>query len=237
MVDLSRRRIETELLGEDDGGIKGYDVSVEVGDAMMPPSDTYDVIFSAFGLQQLPRPLDAISAWMGRLADTDGICVVIYWPPIPPPPPPPPPVMISGRIEEEEEKDKDDATRNPFEAWDDLLRKKLGTRHNEEECAWDVDMSRTIRDAGGEILHDGHVTHDIKWKDGKDMFEGMSNAGPWHAMRLRRGNEFVDELGEELMMMYPVGTPLVHPFTARMIVARRRRLKSKNNDGIGNSSL
>ena len=63
MVDLSRRRIETELLGEDDGGIGGYDVTVEVGDAMMPPSDTFDVIFSAFGLQQLPRPLDAI--WRG----------------------------------------------------------------------------------------------------------------------------------------------------------------------------
>ena len=53
------------------------------------------------------------------------------------------------------------------------------------------------------------------------MFEGKLRAVPWHAMRLRRGDEFVDWLGEELILKYPPETTLVHAFTARMIVARR----------------
>ena len=38
---------------------------------------------------------------------------------------------------------------------------------------------------------------------------------------LRRGDEFVDQLGEELISKYLPETTLVHAFTARMIVARR----------------
>jgi len=37
---------------------------------------------------------------------------------------------------------------------------------------------------------------------------------------LRRGDEFVDQLGEEISKYLPE-TTLVHAFTARMIVARR----------------
>ncbi len=57
----------------------------------------------------------------------------------------------------------------------------------------------------------------------RDLFEGKSRAGPWHAMPLRWGEEFIDRLGEELISKYPPEpeTTLVHAFTVRMIVARR----------------
>ncbi len=55
----------------------------------------------------------------------------------------------------------------------------------------------------------------------RDLFEGKSRAGPWHAIHLRRGDEFVNRLGAELISKYPPETTLVHAFTARMIVARR----------------
>ena len=69
MVDAARRRIEDELEGGDehDDAFKYKDrVAVEVGDAMMPPPGPYDVVFSAFGLQQLPRPVAAVESWLGR---------------------------------------------------------------------------------------------------------------------------------------------------------------------------
>ncbi|KAL3803309.1 hypothetical protein ACHAW5_009769 [Stephanodiscus triporus] len=201
MVDAARRRIEAELEGDgrDDAFRYKDRVAVEVGDAMTPPPGPYDVVFSAFGLQQLPRPVAAVESWLDR-TEPGGICAFIYWPPHPP------------KIPGEEET-------NPFELWGDLVRGKLGKQDG--EGAWDENIEAAIRVAEGEIIDDRFITHDIRWKDGRDMFEGMSRAGPWHAMRLRRGDEFVDLLGEELIAKYPPETTLVHAFTARMIVARR----------------
>ena len=77
-----------------------------------------------------------------------------------------------------------------------------------------------------DIITDEYVSHDIARKDGRDMFEGMSRAGPWRALRLRRGDEFVDRLGEALVSRYPPDVALSHAFTARMIVARKRIVRT-----------
>jgi hypothetical protein len=55
----------------------------------------------------------------------------------------------------------------------------------------------------------------------RDLFEGKSKAGPSHTMCSRRGDKFVDWLGEELLLKYPPDTTLVHAFTVRMIVIPR----------------
>ncbi len=198
MVDAARRRIAAEL-GEDDDDCAMYGdcVAVEVGDAATPPPGPYDVVFSAFGLQQLPRPVSAVASWLDRLGP-GGVCAFVYWPPHPP--------KISAD--------------HPFELWGDLVRGELGTQDKEDE--WDGNIVAAMGDVAGiEIVDDRFITHDIRWKDGRDLFDGMSRAGPWHATRLRRGDEFVDRLGEELISRYPQDTALVHAFTARMIVARR----------------
>jgi len=49
----------------------------------------------------------------------------------------------------------------------------------------------------------------------------MSRAGPWHARRLVMGDAWVDDLGSELIEMFPPDNPVCHKFTARMIIARR----------------
>jgi hypothetical protein len=42
----------------------GPHVTVEVGDAMQPPCESFAVIFSVFGLQQLPDPAVAVARWV-----------------------------------------------------------------------------------------------------------------------------------------------------------------------------
>ena len=199
MVDAARRRIEREI-NQEHNYIYKECVTIKVGDAMKPPPGPYDVIFSAFGLQQLPCPLTAVKSWLETLK-SGGLCVFIYWPPDPP--------KLPGQES------------CPFELWRDLVKHKLGTRDKDQEEPWDTNLVNTISSVSGVFLADRYVTHDIEWKDGKDMFNGMSMAGPWHAMRLRRGDEFVDQLGEELIAMYPTATALTHKFTARLIVVRK----------------
>ena len=42
----------------------GRHIKVEVGDAMHPPGNDFALIFSIFGLQQLPDPVVALSRWV-----------------------------------------------------------------------------------------------------------------------------------------------------------------------------
>jgi len=207
MIAAARERIELEC--EKEGNIIYKEcITTEVGDAQDPPGagGPYHVIFSAFGLQQLPRPISAVESWFDRM-QPGGICVFIYWPPHPP--------KITG---------EDDS---PFEVWGDLVKRKLGKENKEDP--WDENIQAAIAAAGGEIMHDESIVHDICWKNAKDLFDGMSRAGPWHALRLRRGDEFVDSLGKELISLYPPESSLTDKFTARMIVARRQAEQSKSS--------
>jgi len=203
MINVARERLEAECR-MDDGMYRGC-ITAEVGDAMDPPPGPHHVIFSAFGLQQLPSPIRAIESWF-NVMEPGGVCVFVYWPPNPP--------KIPGD-------DKDD----PWKLWGELLKRKLGKK--DEGKPWDENIDAAVAAAGGEIVHDKFITHDICWSCVRDMFDGMSRAGPWHAMRLRRGDDFVDELGKELQSMlhtqYPIGKTLSHKTTARMIVARRQK--------------
>jgi SAM-dependent methyltransferase/glutathione S-transferase len=156
MVDTARRRIEQELNQEHNHMYKGC-ITVEVGDAMKPPPGSYHVIFSAFGLQQLPCPLSAVKSWLETL-NYGGLCVFIYWPPNPP--------KALGQES------------CPFELWKDLVQHKLGTQNKDQEEPWDTNLVNAISSASGEVLDDRYITHDIEWKDGRDMFNGMSMAGP-----------------------------------------------------------
>ena len=197
MIRVARKRIESECSEGDENSIYQGRIAAEVGDAMKPPPGPYHVVFSAFGLQQLPNPTDAIKSWISAMK-AGGICVVIYWPPNPP------------------SKERD----APFEHWSNLIQKRLGKKSTEKP--WDENIPALVDSAGGEIIQNRLIVHSIHWKDADDMFQGMSQAGPWHALRLRRGDIFVDELGKELMSFYPPGKTLCHKATARLFVLRRK---------------
>ena len=79
MIEAARRRTKADVEGDgdddddnnddDDDGAMLYDgrIAVEVGDATDPPPGPCDVVFSAFGLQQLPHPMSAALTWIDRL--------------------------------------------------------------------------------------------------------------------------------------------------------------------------
>ena len=77
MIEAARRRTKADIEGDgdddddddddDDGAMYDGRIAVEVGDATDPPPGPCDVVFSAFGLQQLPHPMSAALTWIDRL--------------------------------------------------------------------------------------------------------------------------------------------------------------------------
>ena len=210
MIAATRQRIEAECKNEENVAYQNC-ITAEVGDAMDPPTGPYQVMFSAFGLQQLPKPVEAIKNWISVL-QPGGICVCIYWPPNPP------------KIPGEED--------GPFELWGNLVKRKLGKQDKDDGRPWDENIDRAVAAAGGIIIQDKFITHEICWDNANNMFEGMSRAGPWHALRLRRGDEFVNDLGKELQSLFPSGESLCHKFTARMVIVRRGREEQMESSKI-----
>eukprot|EP00547_Thalassionema_nitzschioides_P007799 CAMPEP_0194223478 /NCGR_PEP_ID=MMETSP0156-20130528/35253_1 /TAXON_ID=33649 /ORGANISM="Thalassionema nitzschioides, Strain L26-B" /LENGTH=325 /DNA_ID=CAMNT_0038954651 /DNA_START=191 /DNA_END=1168 /DNA_ORIENTATION=+ len=205
MVEVAQRRIEENM-------ISPQQISVQVGDAKTPPPGPYRVLFSAFGLQQLSQPLDAVREWIQVLEPEGGIGVILYWPPDPP---------------------KIDESSNIFDLWGDLVQAKLRNNGNNEIAAassnddddvapWDQMIAQVVKESGADILQDEYVAHSIEFDNAKDLFDRMSRAGPWHALRLRRGDDFVDELGAELQAAYPNNKHLTLQTYARMLVIFRR---------------
>lgn len=198
MIDVAKKRVEDECCSQYEE-YKGR-ITADVGDAMTPPPGPYQVIFSAFGLQQLPNPMQALQSWI-QVMEPGGICVCLYWSPSAP---------------------KAQGDNSPFTMWTEIVKKKIGRDTTDDE-PWDRNIESHVTAAGAEIIEDQFIAHDICWNGFEDMFDGLTNAGPWHAMRLRRGDEFVDELGQELKAYYPQGKSLCHESFARLVIVRRKR--------------
>lgn len=205
MIELAERRIEQECAHKTNTDILLSNISLQVGDAMKPPLGPYRAIFSAFGLQQLPKPIEAVKEWIEVLEKPGGVGVIIYWPPDAP----------------------EDG--GPFEVWDNLLKTKLGKEESlNASPPWDEGIVAALTEAGGDVILDEYITHPISFDNAQDLFEKMPKAGPWHAMRLRRGDDFVNKMGRELQAAYPADDkPLAQKFTARMLVVRGRDQKFK----------
>eukprot|EP00037_Helgoeca_nana_P005667 m.53149 g.53149 ORF g.53149 m.53149 type:complete len:276 (+) comp16635_c0_seq3:3101-3928(+) len=175
----------------------GEHVSAVVGDAMVPPPGAHAAFLSVFGLQQLPDPVAALGAWVGALAP-GGVAVIIYWP------------MRSG-VE----------TKGPWAHWGQLLKSKLGAAARRGTAGWEDALAGAATAAGGTVLENCSIAHEIKWLTPAVMWEGMTRAGPWHAQRLRRGDAFVDGLREEFCAAFPADEPITHTPSARLLVVKR----------------
>jgi SAM-dependent methyltransferase len=175
----------------------GEHVSAVVGDAMVPPPGAHAAFLSVFGLQQLPDPVAALGAWVGALAP-GGVAVIIYWP------------MGSG-VE----------TKGPWAHWGQLLKSKLGAAARRGTAGWEDALAGAATAAGGTVLENCSIAHEIKWLTPAVMWEGMTRAGPWHAQRLRRGDAFVDGLREEFCAAFPADEPITHTPSARLLVVKR----------------
>lgn len=177
----------------------GAHVSAVVGDAMDPPPGPHAVVLSVFGLQQLPDPAGALSAWVGSLA-TGGVAIVCFWP---------------GTVEDD----------GPWARWGSLLKSKVGSSKRGPD-GWEMALVGAVEAAGGEVLEDRLIAHEMSWDSPAAFWEGMTRAGPWHAQRLRHSDDFVDGLKEEFCEAYEATEVVSHSPNARMLVVQQTGSKA-----------
>lgn len=184
MIEIAQRR----------AAATGDNISAVVGDAMQPPPGPHSAILSVFGLQQLPDPAAALSAWIKSLAP-GGIAIVCFWP---------------GTVEDD----------GPWARWGSLLKSKVGSSKRGPD-GWEAALVGAAEAAGGEVLEDRLIAHEMSWDSPALFWEGMTRAGPWHAQRLRHSDDFVDGLREEFCEVFASNEPVVHSPHARMLVVRQ----------------
>jgi hypothetical protein len=88
-----------------------------------------------------------------------------------------------------------------------------------------------------QVLADRFEQHPIHWTSAEACWDAMTRAGPWHAMRLRRGDAFVDGMRDDFITAcgqlppgatgqssespQPGAPPLTHAPRARILVLRK----------------
>jgi hypothetical protein len=170
-----------------------------VADAMQPLCDgKLAAVFSMFGLQQLPDPVEAVRRWCVKL-EPGGIGVICFWPP--------------GSVE----------TRGPWQTYSELLIKHLGcSERKQSSSCWDQQLAVSIQAAGAEVLLDSELVHSMEWPDGDTLWESMTRGGPWHFTRLRRGDAFMQTMKKEFLFAHPLGQVVKHQPHARLFVLRKK---------------
>jgi SAM-dependent methyltransferase len=168
----------------------------------------HDVILSIFGLQQMADPLSVLRIWLESLCPETGLLIVCFWP---------------SSIEEKNQKNSDKYSR-PFTMWSEIVKKKLNSDQQVSASLtpWDDIMVSKIKGIGGKLLMDQFVSHEIEWESFDEFWNGMTYSGPWRAMRLRRGDAFVDGLKDEYCeSLNMTKDRLVHCARARVLVLCR----------------
>ena len=154
-------------------------------------------VLTVFGLQQLPDPVAAVTAWCAKL-EPGGVAVVCFWPP--------------GGVE----------SSGPWATYSSLVATRVGSQERKQPTAsWDEQLTAAAEAGGAEVLLDAAPEHAMEWPDGDAIFEGMSRGGPWHATRMRRGDAFMEEIKGEFLAVHPVGKAVRHRPHARLLVFRK----------------
>mmetsp|Transcript_20169 Transcript_20169/g.37697 ORF Transcript_20169/g.37697 Transcript_20169/m.37697 type:complete len:368 (-) Transcript_20169:626-1729(-) len=198
--------------------------------------DSWTAILCVFGLQQLPDPVQAIKNWTNGLSNEGGVLVVCYWP------------QGATRADENDDKAQQQQTEkndrlHPWTRFSDIIQAKLqqekessttkndqGGKQHAKTAYWEDELiPAALSVPGTKLVQDSMLTHAIEWENAEDCFESMTRAGPLHALRLRRGDDFVDGLKQEFCAPYPPGQKLSNDFEARLIVILRQ---GGSNDDI-----
>jgi len=259
MVEVARRRIEaasedTKQEQDKKTTIINLDkeITAVVGDAALPPSSNNHIVFSCFGLQQLPDPLSTLQVWIQSLR-VGGVAVVLYWPP---------------KVEEDN---------GPWSRWSQLVKakllqekkdaeneKKLTTvaaaanppPSNKEESNksvstdFDVQITKFLKEQQQDetkstisILQNCYKSHEMKWKNIDEFWTSMTHYGPWKSLRLKRGDDFVDGLRDEFINVMKKGgkddddDEMSHLPKARLLVLVKTREGNDGNDDCNSSKL
>jgi ubiquinone/menaquinone biosynthesis C-methylase UbiE len=199
-IDISPGMVQRAMMRAAD---VGPHCTARVADAMQPLCDgKLAAILTVFGLQQLPDPVTALKGWCSKL-EPAGVAVVCFWPP--------------GSVE----------SHGPWQTYSELLSKRVGASERKQSTSsWDELLAAAAESAGAEVLVDTLLQHEMEWRDGAAIWEGMTRGGPWVFTRLRRGDDFMQELKGEFLQVHPSGTSVRHSPHARLLVLRKRAATS-----------
>jgi hypothetical protein len=184
---------------------------------LVPGNGYHDVIVSVFGFQQMYDPVASLQVWLDSLTPETGRLVICFWP------------SSVEEFEDDPPSDDDPPLARPFTKWREGLQKCLpdhllaaSAAHDKNKVAWDDVVVQKAGEMGATVLRDEYVAHDLEWSSADEFWEAMTQSGPWHSMRLKRGDDFVDSLKQEICASFEgTGGPLVHRARARLIILRK----------------
>ena len=180
------------------------------------PGQPYNLIVSIFGFQQMSDPLSVLQVWFDSLDEENGALVVCFWP--------------SG-IEDFETPSSEEASPRPFSRFRQVVQQRLANENNgskkeddkkKDVASWDDQVLQKANELGT-VVQDRYICHDIQWESVDQFWDAMTRSGPWHAMRLKRGDEFVDGLKDDVCAVFGGDGPVTHQARARLLVLRRTR--------------
>jgi SAM-dependent methyltransferase len=224
MIEVANQRIRNEATEE-----QRQRVQAVVGECSsklplplptLSSSSCYHVIFSVFGLQQMPDPVATIKVWIEALQPNNGLLVVCFWPPDV--------EVIEDQVVGEEDEAK------PFTRWGEIVDKRLKDRPRRlaKESNWGDQVIQAAKEAGATLVKDTYLSHQIEWENIEQFWNGMTRSGPWHATRLTRGEDFVDSIKEEFCQGFSASKPIVHTARARMLVLQRGPSSEQNMSNL-----
>lgn len=189
-VDLSPGMLEHARLRAD-----GYRLArVVCGDA----SDLTSVglgdagaVVSAFGLQQLPDPIDAATNWV-RALRPGGWLSVVFWP------------LVTENV-------------GPFALLDSVVDEALDPV---PKPTWPEQLTDAVAGTGARVVRDQAVSHPMSHPDAETFWSAMTEGGPLRSFVLARDEEFIDSLRARFLARAPTGI-WDHRPTARWILAQR----------------
>jgi SAM-dependent methyltransferase len=150
----------------------------EVGDAAeLAPAwrGTCAGLVSVFGLQQLPDPAGALTAWVGALRP-GGRLSVMYWP---------------DEVE----------TDGPFALVADVLAAHRPPRVSPAPDR----LAEVVAAAGAVVEHAGFQSFPMHHESAAAFWAAWTTGGPLRALANARGPEFIDALGAEFVHRAPAG--------------------------------
>ena len=136
---------------------------------------TAAAVVCCFGLQQLPKPDEAIADWTRSLA-TGGVLSVVYWP-----------------------------RRGDDDGPGALIRRLLAARVPEPDASWQMRLVPAIQREGGTMLADRSVEVPMRHDSAETFFDAMTTWGPMRVLRLRHGEAFVGGIRAEFLAGAPAG--------------------------------
>lgn len=132
-------------------------------------------VVSVFGLQQLPRPTDALREWTSALR-ADGRIAVMFW---------------TGETEEH----------GPFA----LLSQVLDGHRPAADNSWHMALGDAITTAGGTVERDEYPTFPMAHDSAEAFWSAMADGGPLHATAIARGEDFMAAMRERFLELAPAG--------------------------------